>query len=290
MNWKLKARVFRLLANLPFGSEVHHLLQRHVTKEWPRRVSVLDELLIAAKRVLAASSGMGGLDLPSAHFLEIGAGRDLAVAIALRLMGVGRITCVDVTRLAKLDLIRHAATYLSARLGVPCPTLSSWTDLEKFGILYVAPAYLESADLAASSFDAFYSVDTLEHIPPVDLVTVLKAGRGLLKPAGVMVHLIDYGDHYASGDSSLSRFNFLTYTDAGWQRFSSNFQYVNRLRHSQFVRLFKNVGMQIDKAEAVVEDVQPQIIEGLAPEFSSFDAEDLFTVRAMIACSVPRAI
>jgi hypothetical protein len=285
MNWKLKAKIFRALECTPFGSSLHYQLQRHVTREWPRRSDVLDALLTAARRVLAETRGCGESGLESAHFLEIGAGRDLAVAIALRLLGVGRVTCVDVSRLARLDLISHAAMYLAKRLEVPCPRFSSWMDLERFGIVYVAPADLGAADLAPLSFDAFYSVDTLEHIPAADLTNVLVASRRLLKSSGVMVHLIDYGDHYARGSGHLSCFNFLTYSEGAWRRFNSKFHYVNRLRHSQFVRMFNDVGMRIDRMEAVIEETQPLVLDKLAPEFSGFQVEDLFTVRAMIVSS-----
>jgi SAM-dependent methyltransferase len=154
--------------------------------------------------------------------------------------------------------------------------------IERFGIHYVAPAYLQTAGLKRSSFDVFCSVDTLEHIPPTDLGAVLAAGRELLKPGGVMVHLIDYGDHYARSDNGLSRFNFLTYTERDWHRFNSKFQYVNRLRHSQFLRMFNDVGMTIYDAEPDVEAAQSFILEHLAPEFAGMEIDDLFTLRAMI--------
>lgn len=282
MNWKLKARILRVLELIPAGSSLHYQLQRHVTKEWPRRHEVLDQLLTAARRVVAAAQAADVRDLGSAHFLEIGAGRDLAFAIALRLLGVARITCVDVSRLGKLDLVAAAGAYLTAILDKPYPDLTTWHAVERFGIRYVAPAYLETAGLAHSSFDVFCSVDTLEHIPPAELAAVLAQGMGVLKPEGVMVHLVDYGDHFARSDNGLSRFNFLTYSELEWRPFNSRFQHVNRLRHSQYLRLFGDAGMRILNAEADVDSPQPAILENLAPEFAQLDVDDLFTVRALI--------
>jgi len=276
MHWRIKANIFRALSVMPFGTQLHFQLQKHVTKEWPRSRSTLEQLFIAASRVYEATEGHRG------HLIEIGAGRDLAVAVALRMMGVERVTCVDVSRLAKPGLVDHAAAYMAHRLGVMVPKLHSWEDIERFGISYLAPTYLQSASLEPSSFDCFFSIDTLEHIPPDDLQELLVEVKRLLKPGGLCVHCIDYGDHYARSDNGLSRFNFLTYTERDWQRFNSQFQYVNRLRHSQFIRLFTVAGMKLLRNEP--DEVPPEqpILERLAPQFREFDITDLFTIRATI--------
>jgi SAM-dependent methyltransferase len=276
MRWKIKAYIFRTLSVMPFGTHLHFQLQKHVTKEWPRSSSTLEQLLIAARRVYQTTEGH------RQHFLEIGAGRDLAVAVALRLMGVERVTCVDVSRLAQPGLVDHAATYMAERLGVAVPKFHSWSDIERFGISYRAPTRLQNATLEPSSFDCFFSIDTLEHIPPEDLREVLMEVKCLLKPGGLSVHCIDYGDHYARSDNRLSRFNFLTYTERDWRPFNTRYQYVNRLRHSQYLKLFADVGMKLIRDEPDIAPPQQPILDHLAPQFREFDVPDLFTIRAMI--------
>lgn len=276
MDWKLKARVFRALSRLPLGAALHYQLQRRITKEWPRRPEVLGQLLTAARRLHAVADGR------QEQALEIGAGRDLAVAVALRMLGVRHITCVDVERLARPELVAHAAAYMARELGVPAPWIRSMADIEAFGITYVAPTTLQAAGLAPATFDCFYSVDTLEHIPTEALREVFRCAHALLTPAGLSLHLIDYGDHYARSDNGLSRFNFLTFTEEGWEPYNSRFQYVNRLRHSDFLGLFEESGLHVEHAEPDVEPVQPQILENLAPQFRGRELEDLFTVRALV--------
>jgi hypothetical protein len=70
------------------------------------------------------------------------AGRDLAVPLALRGLGIERVIAADVTRLAKLDLVRHAAG------AIPGTTrgLQDWDDVERFGITYRAPHYVSPAE------------------------------------------------------------------------------------------------------------------------------------------------
>lgn len=285
MHWKTKARIFRFLSALPLGAQLHYLLQRHVTREWPRRPGHLDELLVAATRLLADAKARA--DVEHSHFVEIGAGRDMAVAVALRLMGVRRITCIDVDRLARVDLVGHAARHMAARLGVPAPSLQSWEDIQGFGIDYVAPAGLASVRLPDASVDCFYSVDTLEHIPRPALETILVEVRRILKPAGLTINFIDYGDHYARGDPAL-QFNFLTFSDEAWEPYNSKFQYVNRLRHSEFLALFARAGLHASTVEPHVEAPQAEVVRRLDPRFRRFSMEDLFTLRAKIV-AVPSA-
>src|SRR5262245_58907968 len=109
MDWRLKALAFRALG-LPGGSHAHYFLQRHVTRNWPRRAEGLKALAAVARRVTEDyARHVGGT--PD-RVLEIGAGRDLAVPLALQRLGVREVIACDVERLAKLDLVRHAAEHV----------------------------------------------------------------------------------------------------------------------------------------------------------------------------------
>lgn len=281
MYWKTKAGIFRALSVVPFGDHIHFLLQRTVTRELPRRPEHLDQLVTAARTLHADAQGrIGEDDLGKAMFVEVGAGRDLAVAIALRLLGVGHVASIDITRLAKLGLIRHAAGHMAERLGTPAPEIRSWEDLEAFGITYRAPETLQGVALPIGSVDCFFSVDTLEHIPRESLVELFTEAGRILTSSGLSVHFIDYSDHYAR-NSGLSRFNFLKFTAAQWRPYNSRFHYVNRLRHSEYVALFSGQGFKVE-ASPDVEPPEPDILAALAPDFQGFTERDLFTTRAKI--------
>lgn len=282
MNWKKKARIFAVLSKIPMGDEIHFLLQRYVTNEWPRRPEVLEKLFVAAQRLLKETDGR--FDLQHSQFVEIGAGRDLAVATALCLMGVKKVTCIDITRLAKPELVAHAAQYMALKLGKSCPKLKTWEDLEALGISYVAPADMVSVGLPSESIDCFYTVDTLEHIPRLDMEKIFVEVKRILKPNGLTINFIDYGDHFARGEE-LSRFNFLTFSDKEWMPFNSKYQYVNRMRHSEFLELFRAAGLRPFNIEADVEDPQPEIVKNLSTDFEHFSDKDLFTIRAKIVAS-----
>ncbi|MCI2807791.1 class I SAM-dependent methyltransferase [Eoetvoesiella caeni] len=284
MDWKLKAKVFRGLAAIPFGDRIHYRLQRHLTKELPRKPQALDEILTAAQKLIDLLRQHSKVKLHQAHFLEVGAGWDLAMAIALRLLGVERITCIDISKLAKPSMIQHAAKHIANRLGKSVPALTSWESIKEFGITYRAPMLLQNAAIPSSSIDVFFSVDTLEHIPRAALLDVLLEGRRIIKPEGTSIHLIDYSDHYARG-STISRFNFLTYTEKAWIPFNSKFHYVNRMRHSEYLEKFDESGFIVIHTEPDIEQPQPKILDSLAPQFEKFNVNDLFTIRAKIIAS-----
>jgi hypothetical protein len=270
MDWRLKALAFRAL-ELPGGAHAHYFLQRRVTRTWPRPDKTLQSLAGIAGRVIDdCERHMGARP---ASVLEFGAGRDLAVPLALRRLGVGKVIASDVTRLAKLDLIRHAADHLLAG-QVP---LHSWTDLERFGIVYRAPHRISAED---EKIDCSCSNEVLEHVPPEQLVQLLEGLRAITM--GITTHSIDYSDHYARSDPRVSRLNFLRYSDDEWRPFNSGKQYVNRLRHGDYLRLFREAGFRIVEESSVAGEVREEVAEGLAPQFRSYEPNDLFAIKGRI--------
>ena len=280
VHWKLKAAAFRVLDRVPFGTQAHFLSQRYLTRTWPRPRHWLTPFLGVATDVLDAFAQHGLTDAASATFLEIGAGRDLAVPIALRLSGAGRVIAVDIQRIARLDLINHAAAVIADELGHEAPKFSSWADLEAFGIVYSAPHDLVRRP-PGEPIDAFISNEVLEHIPPAALQEVLIVARSALKPGGLSIHSIDYSDHYAR-DGGVSRYNFLRYPDADWARYNSGLNYVNRLRHSDYVAMHENAGLALIDVQTYSEPIPEEIRSSLATEFAGYDYDDLRTMRARI--------
>lgn len=267
MDWRLKALAFRAL-ELPGGAHAHYFLQRHVTKNWPRRAKTLDALVGIARRVVEDySRHVGGAPR---SVLEVGAGRDLAVPLALRRLGVPKVVTCDVERLGKLDLIQHAADrILSGQVK-----LRSWDDLERFGVKYLAPHYISPDDEAV---DCSCSNEVLEHVPADQLAVLLKGLRVVTK--GVTTHSIDYSDHYARSDKSVSRLNFLRYSDEKWRPFNSGKQYVNRLRHSDYLRLFREAGFTIIEESSTQ---GPRLDFRVAKQFLSYSMDDLIAIKGRI--------
>ncbi|MBN9007230.1 MAG: class I SAM-dependent methyltransferase [Rhizobiales bacterium] len=277
MRWETKSLAFRALSAIPFGQELHHIAQRRLTKEWPRPIEHLESYRQRAILICELFEKNSKRSLAEANFVEIGAGRDLALAIALRTLGVAHVTCIDIKRIAKLDLINHAAKVLGAARA-----LQSWDDLTAFGINYLAPASAERTTLPDDNVDCFCTSEVLEHIPSDSLTAILTESLRYLKPGGLHIHAIDYSDHYARSDSAISRFNFLKFSDSEWRKHNSAFQYVNRLRHSDYERLFLESGYSIESSDPHREAIPHDVSANLAERFSRYTQDDLGALRSII--------
>lgn len=125
----------------------------------------------------------------------------------------------------------------------------------------------------------------MEHIPPGILRQILREFRRILKPDGVMAHVIDNSDHWEHKDKSISRVNFLKFNDLQWNlvNFHRLF-YQNRLRHSDYVLMFQNLGFDVvmEKGE-VCERSRVALAElQLDRRFRGYDRDDLATITSHI--------
>jgi hypothetical protein len=194
--------------------------------------------------------------------------------LVLRRLGVAAVITCDVERLGKLDLIQHAAD----RLLAGRVKLTGWDDLERFGVKYLAPHYVSPND---EPVDCSCSNEVLEHVPADQLAVLLKGLRAVTM--GLTTHSIDYSDHYARSDKSVSRLNFLRYSDQEWRPFNSGKQYVNRLRHSDYVRLFEEAGFTMLEESSVAGEPPPDL--KIADQFRRYEPADLFAIKGRIVAA-----
>ena len=283
MHWQAKARAFSVLSNVPFGESLHYAMQRYVTRRLPRSEKQVTSIYTSARRLIELYETYGPRPLRDSICFEFGAGRDLIIPLAFSAHGAKRFITVDIERLAKIELIRSNAANVSRVSGIARSDIIAMEDLDRaWSIDYRAPADARATDLQTGSVDCAVSVETLEHIPRDDIRAILKELRRVLRPDGLALMKIDYGDHFKGFDPSISSFNFLTYSDEGWAPFQSRFQYVNRLRHSEYLELFKEAGFDVLRDDPDRRPPEQPIMERLAPGFQKFSAEDLFTLGSLI--------
>jgi predicted SAM-dependent methyltransferase len=149
---------------------------------------------------------------------------------------------------------------------------------EKFRIHYYAPMDARKTCIQDASIDFFYSNVTLEHIPSDTIVPILKECYRILNSEGIFSVIIDYSDHWASFDKSITQYNYLKFPSKEWSKYNPSFQYQNRLRHSDYIRFFEQSGFEILSEEKFYPD-QSQIeqlkIFPLANEFRKYTFDDL---------------
>jgi SAM-dependent methyltransferase len=284
MRWLAKATLQRGLGALPQGEQLNYVFQRRVLRSLPAGDKALQQKLARARQHVEAYREHGpGTPLREACFYEFGAGWDLAIPLAYATLGVGRQVLVDIRPSARVELVNDSIA--SFELGAPVASLD---ELEsRFGIRYLAPCDARDTGLPEGSVDFVSSTDTCEHIPGADLALIFRESRRLLRPGGAFSCRIDLQDHYAYFDRSLSRYNFLRYSDRTWSIVNSPLHHQNRLRSPDYLRLVRDAGFEL-----VVERPSGPSDEGreelrslpLAERFRSYSEDDLgVTVLSFVA-------
>ena len=189
MDWKTKALAFRMLDRLPGGKNLHFFLQRNVTRTWPRPLPTVQALVEGARAHLYYFTRHSEVGLADACFLEIGAGRDLTVPLALRMLGAGKVVTIDIQRLAKLDLVSHSAVWVARILSLAAPRFESWGDVAAFGIDYRAP--IRPRDHAARRESRCIRLERGARAHPGRSAVTHLRGRREMSRAGRPVHPFD---------------------------------------------------------------------------------------------------
>jgi SAM-dependent methyltransferase len=301
MRWLAKAALQRGLGVLPEGERLNYLFQRHVARSLPAGESVFRRKFSRARQHLKAYEEHGrGTPPAEAVFYEFGAGWDLAIPLSYACLGVGRQVLVDIRPSARVELVNESLGVFEQlweelegeagrelrTLGGPVESLAELE--ERLGIAYLAPRDARATALPAESIDFVSSTDTCEHIPEDDLAQIFAECRRLLRPGGAFGCRIDLQDHFAYFDRSLSRYNFLRFSDRAWKFVNSPLHFQNRLRAVDYLRLLHDAGLEL-VSETPSGPTEEGLVElrslPLAPRFSrSYTLEELgVTILSFVA-------
>jgi SAM-dependent methyltransferase len=259
MNWIVKASLQKSLSYLPMGNKVNYVLQRKVTKGLPvRDEEFFEKVLIANGHYDSFLEYSQPDDISNVAFYEFGAGWDLISPLVYYSLGIEHQTIVDIRPNIRFELINDTLSRLSTHKrrieqiagksfrDMDSSPIGSIEELEnRFGILYDAPLDARNTKLPAESYDFISNTSTLEHIPAPDIQKILVECRRLLKPKGIVSSIIDMKDHYSYFDANISCYNFLKFSDALWKVIDSPLQFQNRLRCSDYIKLFEQSGLEI---------------------------------------------
>jgi SAM-dependent methyltransferase len=281
MRWKVKAAIQNTVARLPrsVSYAAYYRMQRLAGG---LRTTIPDEHLVAGvetwRRIVAQRRNpRGGL------FFEVGTGRAPIVPLAYWLMGAGRTITVDVNPYLKGELVEEVLEYVSARQEHVRRLLGDLLQPHRFeqllefhrtgrfsltrflelcGIDYVEPGDAAKSGLPPGSIDFHTSYTVFEHIAPELLADILDEGNRIVRDDGLLVHMIDYSDHFSHADESISAINFLQYSDAEWNGYAGNqYMYMNRLRYDDLMRLFESSGLRVLAVTTHVDDRARALLE-----------------------------
>jgi predicted mannosyl-3-phosphoglycerate phosphatase (HAD superfamily) len=182
-----------------------------------------------------------------------------------------------------MDEITYSET--TKYLKLKFPNVAEIQRLDRFGdlpIKYLAP--LKVDEIEDSSLDFIISRTVLEHIKKKDLVNLFTALRPKIANNGVMIHLIDHSDHFEHNDKSISRINFLTWSE----RKHAVINYLikdgeNRMRHHEYELMFEDSGYKVIDE---ITDLDQETLEiskslKLSYPFSKMTPEQLATLTSI---------
>jgi SAM-dependent methyltransferase len=300
MRWLAKAAVQKGMGALPQGERLNYVFQRRVLHSLPAGDGALRQKFSRAVQHLRAYEEHGpGVPAAAATFYEFGAGWDLAIPLAYGLLGVGKQVLVDIRPSARVELVNDSLASFERlhgeleeiagrELRPPGGPISRLEELEeRFGIRYLAPCDARGTGLPAESIDFVSSTDTCEHIPGAELAEIFRECHRLLRPGGAFSCRIDLQDHYAYFDRSLSKYNFLRYSDRAWSLVNSPLHHQNRLRSPEYLQLVRDAGFEpvVERPSGPSEEGRAELTRlPLAERFRHFTPDELgVTVLSFVA-------
>lgn len=297
MNWKHKATVMRICADLPGGEVVYKFLQKTTGRLTSDPTSRLKAQVKIARSLLDTGATIEGKTV-----FEVGTGHLPIVPIGFFLSGAESVVTVDLHRRLDLALFKKALLWIAANsehvetiyadIAQPSTLQRRILLIRKFSsdpigllqeanIKYVAPADAASTLLAKESIDFHISNTVLEHIPKDDIIKIFGECKRILKPKGMALHAIDLSDHFQHQDRSITRVNYLRYSDEKWMKIAGNqFAYCNRLRASDYRKIFHDLAFRVIRTESDVDaESMISIKNGMAldDKFRAAEIEDLCT-------------
>lgn len=254
MNFKIKCFVQRFFSAIPNGEKLNYLFQKNITKTLPvSDAKFLFKVEMAVKHRDNFKT-FNKVEKPSNNYYEFGAGWDLIIPIAICHLGYD----VDVIDIRKL-LVNELVTDSIQRFNNPNskfpldivkkePIHKNLSNLkEGLGLAYHAPEDARNTKYEDNHFDFSSSTSTMEHIPPDDILKILNETYRIMKKGGILSMDIDYIDHWAYFDSSISYYNFLQYSPSEWKKFNPDLNYQNRLRHTDYMKIIAQTEFEVVK-------------------------------------------
>ena len=254
MKFVYKCLLQRLFSNIPRGEILNFFFQNYITRGLPLSDDFFLDKVQSAYNHYLKFENYNSLNENSHKYYEFGAGWDLISPITMGLLGF-EVTCIDIRKLIFKQLISDTISKFNtniARIPFSVHQLElqhSQNQLDylkdKLGFHYFAPLDARNTKFNSDYFDFATSTATFEHIPEQDICLILNETYKILKQGGILSLIIDYRDHWAFFDKSISVYNFLKYSDKTWEKYNPSLHYQNRLRHKDFLNIISKTHFEI---------------------------------------------
>jgi hypothetical protein len=267
----MKVVAFQILEHLPGGGALYRAAQKYVTGG--HLFDVTDAYLRMHQFHVAQYAR-----IHPGRALEFGGGRHFLSPLLLSGAGATEVLVYDIQRLSSPAQINHTIRQLRGRVAGDWPEIKDWPDLERiYRIRYLAPGDARRTGLPRGSVNFFCSTSTLEHIPAADIRLIVNECGRVAADNAVFSNIIDYADHYHYADPSVPLFNFYRYSERRWKWMNPSNHFQNRLRHSDFANMFREMNWKEIEVKAGAASPDSVRTIPIDPGFSRYDAADLLT-------------
>jgi SAM-dependent methyltransferase len=299
MSWQAKCVIDSAKGVLPFQAQLRRLKDR-ISPYQPNHRRDLHTIAQGIRQVQWVSEVVA---IKGASVLEIGSGWQPMIPLLYSLAGASQVILTDLhvllrpeTLAAALYSLRTQKQVISDELNLDRqvldyalredPGILIEDRLREMHLVYMAPCDCRKLNLAAASLDVVTSRACLEHIPRDVIQEILHESYRLLRPGGAACHLVDHSDHWEHNDKSLSRVNFLKYSDSffRWTYLFNSLNYQNRLRHPEYIEMLHKAGFRLAREEHEVDEASLRHLAQmrLAERFRKFSNEDLATIDSLL--------
>ncbi len=303
MKWILKAIIQKGISWMPASQKINYLFQKHVTKGVQLSDQYFTDKLGHALDHLRFYEKHGRDE--NFEALELGSGWYPVIPVALYLAGAKKVTSIDISPLmthkgvletlgkylswsdsGKLDQLKPyiKAERLQSLRDLVSEDLTKEALLEKLKMRFLIKD-ARNTGFDNDSFDLVCSNNTYEHIYPQILEAIIEEFQRVVKPGGLNSHFIDMSDHFAHLDESITIYNYLRFTEKQWQRIDNSVQPQNRLRLSDYKKIYADLGIKILEEETRPGSIADLESVKLAQPWSSYEKKDLAVSHAHLVSS-----
>jgi hypothetical protein len=287
MNWTTKAKILKTISYLPFSEDIYPFFQRHFGRlnddpysRFPIALSFLEMLK------------KNSFDFENKTIFELGTGHLPLLPIFFYLTGAKEIYTYDLNRRLNLNLFSNSLKKIVNDRDYIIDEMSRYVKkdilnermnvIEKFKdkplmflskalIHYVSPGDASKTEIKSKTIDFHFSCTTFEHIPEKNLIDIMIEASRILKDKSCSIHLIDPSDHFQHQDTSISKINFLRYSENEWSSIAGNsFAFCNRLRYSDYIKIFTSNNFSIIDEKIHTDENSISLLK------SNFDIDDTF--------------
>jgi hypothetical protein len=305
--WIFKAIAQKAATFVPGGYLWYDSLRRHLTGAQELDASTFEQSFRASRWHL--EKFFEGRDVVGFRVLELGTGRFPILPIACYLCGASRVWTIDKQAWLRRANVRKALELFIAyadngRLEQELPRLDTrrmaalvkardcakTRPAEVLDQLQIEPMVGDArrTSIKEHSIDWFCSNSVLQEIPEDILLGILIEFRRLAAPRAILSHYINIVDAYASFDDSITRLNYLKYSDFTWKFLTNSLHYQNRLRTSDYRRIHETAGFSVSDARH--ERADPGELRGirLARRFRTYSTDDLLVIKSWLVAVTPQ--